>query len=86
MVADAFVAKWKKDDNPDDFGQNMYGSDNIQSIEIIQTILGNAGRLVIVHPTMLNEECVKNELDEVMKTFMESGKTYNLSVSNCAVN
>ena len=86
MVVDAFVARWKKDDNPDDFGQKMYGSDNIQSIEIIQTILGNAGRLIIVHPTMLKEEYVKDESDEVMKTLMESGETYNVSISNCAVN
>ena len=86
MVADAFVAKWKKDDNPDDFGQKMYGSDNVHPVGVIQNILDNTGCLIIVHPTMLKDEWAKNELDEVMKTRMESGDTYNVSISNCVIN
>ena len=32
VVAEAFVAKWKKDDDPDDFGRKMYGSDNVHPV------------------------------------------------------
>ena len=86
MVADAFVAMWRKDDNPDDFGQKMYGSDNVHPVEVIHTILNNASCLIIVHPSMLKEEWSKNELDKVTMTLMESGETYNVSISNFFVN
>ena len=59
MVADVFVAMWRKDDDPDDFGQQMYGSDNVPRVEFNQSILKNAGWLITLHPTILREPLVR---------------------------
>ena len=63
MVVGAFVSMWRKDDNPDGFGQKMYGSDNAPRVKVIESILDNTGRLIILHPTMLREQWAENELD-----------------------
>ena len=86
MVVGAFVSMWRKDDDPDDFGQKMYGSDNAPRVKVIESILNNAGRLIIFRPTMLREKWAENELDKVMKTLMHSGETYHVSILICVVN
>ena len=85
LVADAFVAKWKKDDEPNDFGRKLFKPDNVHRVELIQIILDNMACLYIVHPSMLKEEWVKAELDDVMKMLMESGETNNVLISNFSV-
>ena len=55
LVADAFLAKWKKDDDPNDFGRKMYGPDNVHRVELIETIFDNVAGLYIVHLSKLKE-------------------------------
>ena len=59
----------------------MYGPDNVHCVELIETILDNAAGLYIIHPSMLNKEWVKAELDDVMKMLMESGETNHVLIS-----
>ena len=70
---DSFDAKWRMDDDPNDFGAKLFGPDNVHRVEYIETILDNASGLYILHPLMMNMHWVKEELDNVMHTFMESG-------------
>ena len=81
LVIDEFVARWKKDDDPNNFGRKIYGPDNIHRVELIETVVGNADRLYVVYPSMLKEEWVKAELDDVMKMRMESGESNHVIVS-----
>ena len=70
---DSFEAKWKIDHDPNKFGAKMFGPDNLHRVEYIETILDNAAGLYILLPSMMNMHWVKEELDDVMHTFMESG-------------
>ena len=56
LVVDAFTARWKNDDDPNDFGCTMFGPDNVHCVELIKTVVDNAACLYIVRPSMLKEE------------------------------
>ena len=69
------------DDDPNNFDEKMFGPDNVHQVEYIETVLANAADLYILHPSMMNEDWVKAELDDVMHTFMESGKRNHVLIT-----
>ena len=73
LVIDGFTATWKTDDDPNNYGRKLVGPDYCYPVEHVETILDNAGRLFLTHPMMFKEEWVKDDLDPVMKKYMESG-------------
>ena len=81
LIVDSFEAKWKMDDDPNDFGEKMFGPDNVHRVEYIETVLDNAAGLYILHPSMMKDDWVKAELDDVMHTFMESGKRNHVLIT-----
>ena len=82
FVIGAFVAMWKKDADPNDFGWKTFGPDNVHRLEYIETVVDNAAGLYIVHPSMMTTEWVKVELDDAMHTLMESGKRNHVLITN----
>ena len=45
LVVGSFVAMWKKDADPNDFGCKMFGLDNVRFLEYIETVFDNAAGL-----------------------------------------
>ena len=76
-----FEGKWKKDKDLNDFGQKMFGPDNVHWVEYVETVLDNAAGLYILHKSMMNEDWVETELDDIMYTFMESGKRNHVLIT-----
>ena len=72
---DSFVAKWKKDADPNDVGQKMFGPNNVRWLEYIETVLDNATGLYILHTSIMNEYWVKAELDNVMHVWESNSAT-----------
>ena len=73
LLIDGFTATWKTDDNPNNYGRKLVGPDYCYPVEHVETILNNDGRLYLTHPLLLKEEWAKDDLDHIMKKYMESG-------------
>ena len=75
LVVDAFDARRKKDDDPNDYGCKLFGPDDCHRVENFQTIDENAGSDYITHQSMMKEEWEKQDIVPVMKKYMEPGET-----------
>ena len=75
LIVDAFDARCQKDDDPNEYGRKLFGQDDFHRVEYVQTIVGNAGRYYITHPSTMEEEWAKQDIYPVMKKYMESGET-----------
>ena len=80
-----FEARWKKDADPNDLGRKMFDPENSHRMEYVETVVDNAARYYITHRSMMKEEWVKEDLDEVMQTMMESGEIKYVLVIICFV-
>ena len=72
MVADGFLSRWHNEDDSNDLVQMMYGSTHVPPVEIVQTILDNSGRLILLHQNMLNQQWVTDNLDLQIHILMVS--------------
>ena len=75
LIVDAFVAKWKKDDDPNGSGRKMYGPDNVHSVELIETILDNAAHLEIVNQQKKVETITWFDSPDSMRIFITSSNS-----------
>ena len=55
LIVDAFDARWKKDDGPNNHGRKLFGLENGHRVEYVQTIVENAERYYITHPSIMKE-------------------------------
>ena len=69
-----FNARWKKGDDPNNFGEKISNHDDLCSFEYAQEKLDSMSCLFLSHTALETHEWAKNDLHPIMHDYKESGK------------
>ena len=75
LIFGAFAANWKKGDDPNDFGNQVFRPDENLELEYVEEHLRWVSCLYLTHPTMkAGQDWVEKDLHPTMEIYSASGK------------
>ena len=74
LVVGGYNARWKKGDDPNNFGEKIFDHDNLCPFEYVQEKLDYISCLFLSYTGLETHEWAKNDLHPIMHDYKESGK------------